>query len=79
MVIFGETILNVDSGFPLFRTQSGTDKIPYFHDFSRFFSKFPGIFFIIFKVWFPSGFEYKYANLFSFIETKNYHFNYTPN
>ena len=35
------------TGFPLF----WTDKIPlYFHDFSRFFSKFPGIFFIIFKV-----------------------------
>ena len=44
------------SGFPLFRI----DKIPwYFHDFSRFLSKFPGIFFIIFKVWFISGFEYK--------------------
>ena len=64
------------SGFPLFQT----DKIPwYFHDFSRFFSKFPGIFFIIFKVWFPSGFEYKYANLLSFIWTKINHFNYTPN
>ena len=56
------------SGFPLFRT----DKIPwYFHDFSRFFSKFSGIFFIIFKVWFPSRYEYKYANLLSFIWTKN--------
>ena len=55
-------------GFPLFLT----DKIPwYFHDFSRLFSKFPGIFFIFFKVWFPSGFEYKYANLLSFIWTKN--------
>ena len=34
---------------------------------------FPGfkvnfqVFFIIFKVWFPSGFEYKYANLLSFV------------
>ena len=56
------------AGFPLFQT----DIIPwYFHDFSRFFSKFPGIFFIIFKVWFPSGFEYKYANILSFISTKN--------
>ena len=34
--------------------------------FPGFFSKFPGIFFIIFKVWFPSGFEYNYANLFEF-------------
>ena len=39
-----------------------------FHDFS---SKFPGIFFIIFKVWLPSGFEHKYANLLSSIWTKN--------
>ena len=54
---------NIDAGFPLF----WTEKIPwYFHDFSRFFSKFPGIFFIIFKVWFPSGFEYKYANFIEF-------------
>ena len=46
-----------------------------FHDISMIFpgflSKFPGIFFIIFKVWFPSGFEYKYANFLSFIWTKN--------
>ena len=39
--------------------------------FPGFKSKFPGIFFIIFKVLFPSGFEYKYANLLSFIWTKN--------
>ena len=59
---------NNTTGFPLF----WTDKIPwYFHDFSRFLSKFPGIFSIIFKVWVPSGFEYKYANLLSFIWTKN--------
>ena len=45
--------------------------VTYFHDFSRFLSKFPGIFFIIIEVWFPSGFEYKYANLLSFIWTKN--------
>ena len=49
-----------------------------FHDISMifpgFFSKFPGIFFIIFKVRFPSGFEYKYANLLSFIWTKNWSF-----
>ena len=38
--------------------------------FPGFFGKFPGIIFIIFKVWFPSGFEYKYANLFSFILKK---------
>ena len=63
--------LHIYTGFPLFRT----DKIPwYFHDFSRFLSKFPGIFFIIFKVWFPCGFEYKYANLLSFIWTKNWSF-----
>ena len=56
------------TGFPLFRA----DKIPwYFHDFSRFFSKFPGIIFIIFKVWFLSGFEYEYAKLLSFIWIKN--------
>ena len=56
------------SGFPLFRA----DKIPwYFHDFSRFFSKFPGIIFIIFKVWFLSGFEYEYVKLLSFIWIKN--------
>ena len=44
-----------------------------FHDISMIF---PGIlvnfhFFIIFKVWFPIGFEYKYVNLLSFIWTKN--------
>ena len=57
------------TGFPLFWTH----KIPwYFHDFSRVLNKFPGIFFIIFKVWFPSGFEYKYAHLLSFIWTKKW-------
>ena len=65
------------TGFPLFRT----DKIQwYFHDFSRFFSKFPGIFFIIFKVRFPSGFEY--INMQTYwvtFEQKINHFNYTPN
>ena len=39
--------------------------------FPGFVIKFPGIFFIIFKVWFQSGFEYKYSNLLSFIWTKN--------
>ena len=56
--------INDDTGFPLFRT----DKIPYFQVFKVNFRE---IFFIIFKVWFPSGFEYKYANLLSFIWTKN--------
>ena len=47
------------TGFPLFRA----DKIPwYFHDFSSFFSKFPGIIFIIFKVWFLSGFDMNMQN-----------------
>ena len=56
------------SGFPLFRT----DKIPwYFHDFSKFFSKFPGIFFIIFKSMISKWFWKKYANFLSFIWTKN--------
>ena len=57
------------TGFPLFQT----DKIPwYFHEFSRFFKlNFQVFFSLLFKVWFPSGFEYKYANLLSFIWTKN--------
>ena len=36
---------HVFSGFPLF----WTDKIPYFHDFSRFFGKFLGIFSLFLK------------------------------
>ena len=54
------------SGFPFFRT----DKIPWF--FQVFLSeKISRYFFIIFKVSFPSGFEYKYANLLSSTWTKN--------
>ena len=52
-------------------------RVPTFLDWQNFMifpgfkSKFPGIFFITFKVWFPRGFEYKLANLLSFIWTKN--------
>ena len=37
-----------------------------FHDISRFFGKFPGIFFIIFKVYFPNFLIFKCTNLFQF-------------
>ena len=57
----------VQSGFPLFQT----DKIPwYFHDFSRFFSKFPGIFSLFLKYDFQVVLNIN-ANLLSFIWTKN--------
>ena len=46
LLIHWDPLTLIFSGFPLFRT----DKIPcYFHDFSRFFSKFPGIFSLFLK------------------------------
>ena len=54
---------------PTFSDRQNSMIFPWF--FQIFFSKFPGMFFIIFKVWFLSGFEYKYANFLSFIWTKN--------
>ena len=61
-------------GFPLFRT----DKIPwYLHDFSRFFSKFPGIFALFLKYDFQVVLNINMqANWVSF-EQKINHFTYT--
>ena len=42
--------------------------------FPGFLKKIFRYFFIIFKVWFPGDFEYKYANLLSNIWTKNWSF-----
>ena len=70
--VSGRTVIRV----PTFSDWQNSMIFPWF--FQVFFSKFPGIFFIIFKVWFPSGFEYKYANLLSFIWTKNSSFQSYP-
>ena len=64
------------SGFPLFRT----DKIPwYFHDFSRFFSKFPGIFSVFLKYDFQVVLNINNQIYRVSFEEKINHLNYTPN
>ena len=65
-----------NTGFPLFRT----DKIPwYFHDFSKFFSKFPGIFSLFLKYDFQVVLNINMQTYWVSVEQKIDHFNYTPN
>ena len=67
---------SLNSGFPLF----WTDKIPwYFHDFSRFFSKFPGIFSLFLKYDFQVVLIINMQTYRVSLEQKINHFNYTPN